>query len=390
MIKVLSVQPDDIVIGGVQKRSIAVANQLNKNMFLTEFMVAKAKGDKPFSNLARNQGYKCHEYNGVYRPSRVHGYKSLLRNIKWLLMMPVSIISAYRIIKGTKCDIVHINGFLNLIPLIASKLASKKVIFHLIGDHYPKWAVQRLHFLLILADKRLFIANKLQTYYLESANTRNTVVYEPIRYDLSSASSVNTKDITDEFNISDYDYVIGNVANYTPAKDWLSFIEIANKLIKDYPDTNFLFLCVGSKVSNHNSYFEKLEQAIINYEIQDSFVFTGYRNDVLEFISVMNVFLMPSTMEGTPISILEAFMVSTPVIASDVGGISEQIIDGKNGFICSSKNIRCFYEKLKYLLFKHELQVSLNEEAFIRLQKLFSLDTHVKKMESIYINLINK
>lgn len=161
-------------------------------------MLAKAKVDKPFSFLARSQGYKCHEYNGVFRPSKIYGYKSLLRNTKWLLMLPVSINSAYRVIKGTKCDIVHLNAFLNFIPLIASKLARKKVIFHLIGDHYPKWLVKRLHFILVLADK-------LQTYYLESAHSRNAVIYEPIRYN----------------------FIIENVANYTPAKDWLSFIEIA-------------------------------------------------------------------------------------------------------------------------------------------------------------------
>lgn len=85
-------------------------------------------------------------------------------------------------------------------------------------------------------------------------------------------------------------------------------------------------------------------------------------------MSVMHVFLMPSINEGTPISILEAFMVGTPVIASDVGGVSEQIIDGKNGFICQKRNINCFYEKIKKLLFDEDLQASLKEEAFIRLQ----------------------
>lgn len=78
--------------------------------------------------------------------------------------------------------------------------------------------------------------------------------------------------------------------------------------------------------------------ALIKKQVQDkglknNFVFWGARNDVESIINDMDVFILPSRNEALPISLIEAMRASMPIIASDVGGISEMIEDKYNGIL---------------------------------------------------------
>ena len=387
MIKVLSVQPDDILIGGVHKRSLLIAKELNKFNIQTTFLVAKANGSRPFSKLSYNNGFKCLNFFGVYRPSHFRNFNSVLRNLKWLLLLPISIFSCYHSIKKSRCSIIHINGFLNIVPLISAKIAGKKIIFHLIGDHYPRLVIKKLNFLLNFSDLNIFIANKLRDYYLVSNSKKNLVVFEPTPTKDFEIKSDKVNKIINEFNLNDFDYVIGNVANYTPIKGWDSFLQVAKKLILRNPNKKFIFICVGSIVKNHREYYENLQRQISINGLTNNIKFTGFRNDIKELIYCMDLFLMPSLNEGTPLTILESFISKTPVIASDVGGISEQIKSGYNGYLCDSSNIDDFINKSELILKNRNISSSFKNNSFLILKQKFSVQSHVKSMIKIYSDL---
>lgn len=67
--------------------------------------------------------------------------------------------------------------------------------------------------------------------------------------------------------------------------------------------------------------------------VQDQVTFMGYRSDVRKALRSCDIFLLLSFWEGLPISILEAIAEGLPVIASDVGGVKESVINGYNGFL---------------------------------------------------------
>ncbi len=74
-------------------------------------------------------------------------------------------------------------------------------------------------------------------------------------------------------------------------------------------------------------------------EISDRVSFLGARSDVKEFLSAIDVFIMPSLWEGQPIALLEALALNKPCIASDVDGIPEIITDGVNGYLVQPRDI---------------------------------------------------
>jgi glycosyltransferase involved in cell wall biosynthesis len=61
--------------------------------------------------------------------------------------------------------------------------------------------------------------------------------------------------------------------------------------------------------------------------------FLGRRSDISNLLREAAIFALPTHWEGFPLSILEAMRAGLPVVTSDVGGIREAVIDGKNGFV---------------------------------------------------------
>src|SRR5699024_6423825 len=77
--------------------------------------------------------------------------------------------------------------------------------------------------------------------------------------------------------------------------------------------------------------------------------FLGQRHDVAEHLARAQVFLLLSNWEGLPLSILEAMRAGLPVIASDVGGCNEAVVDGETGFVVQRGDVDALRERLTQL-----------------------------------------
>ncbi|MFA9392682.1 MAG: glycosyltransferase family 4 protein [Prolixibacteraceae bacterium] len=388
-IKVLSVQPDDIIIGGVQIRSISIAKELNKKYNIqTSFLVAKEKDIGPFSKIAIIENYNIYYYNGVSRPGNIKSFKGILKNIKWLLLLPFSISSAYKQIRASNCQIIHINGLLNIAVLIASLISRKKTIYHLIGDHYPLFLIKSLRPFMKLPSKLVFIAEKLSQYYLGNKTIDYDIIYEPITRSTINLADKEKDKIKSELGIPLDSIIIGSIGNITPAKDWLTFIEVAKMLDKNKTENNFFFLIVGSISKNHLDYYESLREVIIQNKLEKYFLFTGYRDDIEIIINIFDIFLLTSINEGTPIVILEAMNAKIPIVSSDVGGIKEQIIHNKTGLLCEKSKINEYYLAVLYLIENPKITDRMTSEGHKLLKSTFSIEECTIKHYTLYKNLV--
>ena len=116
------------------------------------------------------------------------------------------------------------------------------------------------------------------------------------------------------------------VARFSPPKKNLQIL----RLLKEWLDAGIAvtvtFIGDGPDLSSAQAEAARLGLA-------DKAVFLGARTDVAELLPKYDVFLLLSNWEGFPISILEAMRAGLPVIASDVGGVSEAVIDGVTGWL---------------------------------------------------------
>lgn len=121
------------------------------------------------------------------------------------------------------------------------------------------------------------------------------------------------------------------VARFTQQKRNIEIMYIVREILDSGKNIKVTFVGDGPD-------FEKAKLVADNLQLGENVVFLGARTDVAELLPKFDVFLLLSNWEGFPISIIEAMRAGLPVIASDVGGVNEAVIDGVNGYLVDAND----------------------------------------------------
>lgn len=122
--------------------------------------------------------------------------------------------------------------------------------------------------------------------------------------------------------------------------------------------------------------------------IRERVEFTGSRGDVPEILQQTDIFVLASKTETLPISILEAMRAGLPVVASDVGGVSEEVIDGETGILVRPGRVDDLGRALNKLLADQGLRISMGRSGRRRFEKLFLADRMIERTESVYASVL--
>lgn len=142
------------------------------------------------------------------------------------------------------------------------------------------------------------------------------------------------KDLFNEFNFN-----IIHAGSFTKEKNHFGLINIFKKLVVDNP--NFILHLIGD-----GDLKNEIELKILNENLQDSIILHGGIEEPLSYIKAADLLVLPSLIEGLPGVILEAMYCRTPVIAYNVGGISEIVLEN-TGVLVDKNDERSFAEAIK-------------------------------------------
>jgi glycosyltransferase involved in cell wall biosynthesis len=124
--------------------------------------------------------------------------------------------------------------------------------------------------------------------------------------------------------------------------------------------------------------------------ISDRVSFLGARDDIHEFLSAIDVFIMPSLWEGQPIALLEALAIGKPCIASAVDGIPEIIIDGANGYLVNHKDVESLARAMDLAIEDPDLLWEFSSRKMSRIAPKFLAQNMAIEIGNIYIHLTEK
>jgi glycosyltransferase involved in cell wall biosynthesis len=187
--------------------------------------------------------------------------------------------------------------------------------------------------------------------------------------------------ILKEYQLDSNKKVISVVANLREPKGHVYLIE-AVKLLRDQGIKNFIVLFIGDGVLR-----SKLEEMVKKKNLQDYIIFLGSRNDIPQLLSITNIFVLPSIWEGLPGSIIEAMACKLPVIATDVGGVSELVVNNKTGFVVEPRNPQALANKIVKLLEDEHLTIEMGLNGYERVKNFFTLKMMVSKYEEVYMKV---
>ncbi len=167
------------------------------------------------------------------------------------------------------------------------------------------------------------------------------------------------------YGIPDSHKLIGNVAALAEHKDYFTFVNTAEALIKSQPDT-YSFLMIGGDGDSS----KEIKTYIKKKGLQHHIIHTGFIPEVKSKLSDLDLLLFTSKEEGLGTSILDAFNAGVPVVATNTGGIPEIVRNQETGLLSEVKDHLSLFANVRHIFESPALTARLIENAKKLAEKL--------------------
>jgi len=179
------------------------------------------------------------------------------------------------------------------------------------------------------------------------------------------------------------EHLLVHVSNFRPVKRAVEVVEVFHKLREaGYPAK---LLLVGDGPDRPAAEHRARELGVI-----DDVRFLGKQEPVEEILAIADIFLMPSGSETFGLAALEAMACGVPVIASDIGGLPELVIDGETGYLRPLGDIEGYAACAKKLLDDPDLLAKMSEKARRRAVDCFDISQIIPMYEAYYERVANQ
>ena len=256
-----------------------------------------------------------------------------------------SILLIYKFFRKEKFDLVHVHTpVAALIGRIAAWLSRVPVIVYTAHGFYfhDEMKPFKRSFFIWLERLAGYLTSILFTQSAEDAKTalaekimpKDKVFEIGNGVDINKFNPkigiVNTK-LKSELGISENHFVVGMIGRQVREKGIIELLEAAQVLIKKYED--ICFVIVGERLDSDHAKGVEIEIKKFEPSSHGRLVFTGMRSDIPQLLQIMDLFTLPSWREGMPRTIIEAMMMGLPVVATDIRGSREEVVDGETGLL---------------------------------------------------------
>ncbi|GAJ38352.1 glycosyltransferase [Saccharococcus caldoxylosilyticus] len=353
-------------LSGAEKIALLICRSLHEN-----YNVTFVCGGDELNNVAR-------EYN---INSEIIDFNSNIPKILFGLK---------RIIKERNIHIVHAHdNRASLYAYLVKKifLLDITIISH-IHNCYPWLEYVSIYKLIDMLVRNRFDASitcgsVVNDYYLKNAKyAKRKKIYSISNFiDVAEIDASQKKeeinDILKKFNIDKSKTIFGFIGRLSEQKGLVPFINELAKYKSKFKDC--IFLLVGSGEQEQH-----IRELINKLDMEEMFILTGYQKNVYSYYSIIDIFFLPSIYEGLPMVLLEAMALGKAIVSMNVGGISELIINEKNGILIESGNYNKFIEHLYHLKNDRKKIEKFQENSKAYVKEKFDVRTQIPKIERLY------
>jgi glycosyltransferase involved in cell wall biosynthesis len=188
--------------------------------------------------------------------------------------------------------------------------------------------------------------------------------------------------LREKLGIGKDEFVYVNVARMVPIKQHELLIEAFSRVS---PDALTRLLLVGD-----GPQMEELQQTVNRKGLSERVSFLGFRKDTEEILSACDCFVLCSDSEGLSCSVLEAMASGLPAIATDVGGNSELIVEGKTGMLTEKGNAGDLASKMEHLRKNKVLCEAMGQHARARVEAQYANERVVEHYVDQYRGLCRR
>ena len=339
-------------IGGAQKAVIDIVKEMNLREDLeVKIFVHDRQNENHFSKVIAQNNIQV-EY--ITKDKRIS-----FRNY-------------YRLssaLNGFKPDVVHIHLDTFYTP-IWTLLNHKKTIFT-IHSQAHRIFLKRIHKLIfkLLIHKNYFVFTSVSEKIAKEVEKLFGISEKKIK---SIGNPVTIPAYYKRKNTEQVSFI--NVARFHPVKNHKLLIKAFARVVKEYPNSMLNLVGDGERI-------QECRQLVKNLNLEDKIIFWGNCSNIYAMLKEADVFVLSSDSEAMPISILEAMACSLPIIATNVGGVSEMI--SGNGILVQKNSLDELEEAMKRMIHDQDLRENYSKASY-HLVKKFDVSNIVDQYIELY------
>lgn len=362
--------------GGSETLIYDIATRLDKSMFNVSLAYFHFFGNETFRRAFQEQGIRLHEV-------RMDGSAdfSAMRTMA-------------RIVRERNIHLVNAHHFISMVySFYACKIAGRR---RLVYTEHSSWEVGNVPLKWKVACR--FLSGQLDNVIGVSddvTKTLKTNLYLKDEGVLTIRNGVSLSNggfrkaglVRREFGLSDSMKVIATVANFRKVKNHILLLKGFKELLGELEEVKLLLIGQGyahDPEGSENEVRQYIEQSGLSGKV----IFTGYRSDVMDLLSIADVFCLTSHREGLPISMLEAMSCSLPVVGTNVPGIRDVVRHGKNGFLVEPDDPCAVKDALLRILTDNQMLRDFGYESRKIARESYSLDQCAKNYQDLFLRLL--
>jgi glycosyltransferase involved in cell wall biosynthesis len=307
-----------------------------------------------------------------------------------------AMLDLYRLMRRERPHVVHTHtakaGFLGR---LAARLAGVPVVVHSFHGHIlhgyygpaKSWLLRRMEQALACASDRLIAVSEQVkrdlVAYGVAPPEKITVI--PLGFDLDPflQARAHRHEFRRELGLDGDVLLVGIVGRIFPIKNHRLFLDAAARVAAREPAARFVI--VGDGVLR-----PEMERHARELGIADRVSFTGWRRDLPRIYADLDVLVVSSDNEGTPVSAIEAMATGCPVVGTRVGGLPDLIAEGETGYLVPPKDPEALAAGILRLLQNPPDARRIAARAQQSVRTRFSVERLVADMEMLYSELLSK
>ncbi len=292
--------------------------------------------DGPFVGKLRERGY------GIETVSITRGLNPLRH--------AVSLFKLVALFKRERFDVLHVHTpIAALLGRIAARLAGIPMVVYTAHGFYFHDQMKPLPKAIFILLERIggFFTDLLFTQSAEDARTASEKCFVPAnriqaigngvdiaRFDPSKSSA--RERIRNELGVPADAIAIGIIGRMVAEKGYAEFLDAAKIVVaQGFPA---YFIAVGERLESDHATGINEHLADAAHSLGPRLILTGMRSDIPELLSAFDIFTLPSWREGMPRTIIEAMLMSKPVVATDIRGSREEVVPDETGLLVPARD----------------------------------------------------
>jgi glycosyltransferase involved in cell wall biosynthesis len=184
--------------------------------------------------------------------------------------------------------------------------------------------------------------------------------------------------IRQSLGIDESTFLFGSIGSLIPRKSCHHTLEALHRFQRQYPEAKWKFVLVGEGNDR-----EKLKSQAADYGFADRVIFTGFRNNPLDYLAAFDAFILASKSEGLPRVVLESMLLKTVVIGSNVTGTAELIDSGRTGLLYPYGDTVTLASHLQQVWQDSALRDALTQSAHQRVIDNYAIEHYVAGVEAV-------